>query len=183
MLPRGNAFLAGCDGSVPGFCLHDELQIVTEAGLSPLQAIQTATINPARLLGREAFARPVAPVGDIILVTARSALRMANVRRVAESGVQHRLLGAAALSRLYCVGARRPWWASRHSCGRLQKSRSASTPGWVGIRAAADRQPAKPARLTENRCPVGFKSPHPRTFQSTPRPWAGAVTELSSRLV
>jgi hypothetical protein len=88
MLPRGNAFLAGCDGSVPGFCLHDELQIVTEAGLSPLQAIQTATINPARLLGREAFARPVAPVGDVILVTARSALRMANVRRVAESGVQ-----------------------------------------------------------------------------------------------
>jgi imidazolonepropionase-like amidohydrolase len=53
MLPRGNAFLAGCDGSVPGFCLHDELQILTEAGLSPLQAIQAATINPARLLGRE----------------------------------------------------------------------------------------------------------------------------------
>jgi hypothetical protein len=42
MLPRGNAFLAGCDGSVPGFCLHDELQILTEAGLSPLQAIQAA---------------------------------------------------------------------------------------------------------------------------------------------
>ena len=32
MLPRGNAFLAGCDGGVPGFCLHDEMLALTEAG-------------------------------------------------------------------------------------------------------------------------------------------------------
>jgi len=50
---RGNRFLAGCDSLVPGFCLHDELEWFTKAGLSPLQALQTATINPARFLGRE----------------------------------------------------------------------------------------------------------------------------------
>jgi imidazolonepropionase-like amidohydrolase len=38
---------------VPGFCLHDELAALTDAGLSPLQALQTATINPARMLGRD----------------------------------------------------------------------------------------------------------------------------------
>jgi len=28
---RGNRFLAGCDGLVPGFCLHDELEWFTKA--------------------------------------------------------------------------------------------------------------------------------------------------------
>ena len=38
---------------VPGFCLHDELRWMTEAGLTPLEALQTATINPATFFGRE----------------------------------------------------------------------------------------------------------------------------------
>ena len=46
---RGNRFLAGCDGLVPGFCLHDELEWLTKAGFSPLEALQTATINPAHI--------------------------------------------------------------------------------------------------------------------------------------
>ncbi len=49
----GSRFLAGCDGLVPGFCLHDELEWFTKAGFTPLEALQTATINPARFLGRE----------------------------------------------------------------------------------------------------------------------------------
>ena len=50
MIPHGTRFLAGCDGGVPGFCLHDELEVLTVAGLSPVQAFQTATSNPARFL-------------------------------------------------------------------------------------------------------------------------------------
>jgi imidazolonepropionase-like amidohydrolase len=50
---RGNRFLAGCDGLVPGFCLHDELELFTKAGFTPVQALQRATINAARFLGRE----------------------------------------------------------------------------------------------------------------------------------
>jgi hypothetical protein len=49
----GNQFLAGCDDLVPGFCLHDELEWFTKAGFSPLEALQTATINPGRFLARE----------------------------------------------------------------------------------------------------------------------------------
>lgn len=37
----------------PGFSLHDELALLVEAGLSPLEALQAATLNPARFLGRE----------------------------------------------------------------------------------------------------------------------------------
>lgn len=50
---EGIGLLAGSDspaeGGIPGFSLHQELQLmVEEAGLSPLEAIKTATINPCR---------------------------------------------------------------------------------------------------------------------------------------
>ena len=32
---------------VPGFSLHDELKLLVKAGLSPMEAIQAATYNPA----------------------------------------------------------------------------------------------------------------------------------------
>lgn len=34
----------------PGFSLHDELALLAEAGLTPLEALRTATLNPARFL-------------------------------------------------------------------------------------------------------------------------------------
>jgi imidazolonepropionase-like amidohydrolase len=37
----------------PGFSLHDELEIYVKAGMSPLQALQTATLNPSRLMKNE----------------------------------------------------------------------------------------------------------------------------------
>ena len=79
---RGSGFLAGCDLLVPGFCLHDELQWMTEAGLSPLQAIQTATINPARFLGREKIQGTI-EVGkraDLVLLEADPLTDIRNTR-------------------------------------------------------------------------------------------------------
>lgn len=36
-----------CEGGIPGYSLHEELFLmVEEAGLSPLEALQTATVNP-----------------------------------------------------------------------------------------------------------------------------------------
>ncbi len=51
-------FLAGTDtGSysymVPGFALQEEVRIFESLGLAPLEALRTATINPARALRRE----------------------------------------------------------------------------------------------------------------------------------
>lgn len=47
--------LAGTDCTaayvIPGFSLHDELALYVDAGLTPLQALQTATRNPAQYLG------------------------------------------------------------------------------------------------------------------------------------
>jgi imidazolonepropionase-like amidohydrolase len=81
---RGNRFLAGCDGLVPGFCLHDELEWFTKAGLSPLEALQTATINPARFLGREKLQGTieVGKQADLVLLDADPLTDIRNVQRI-----------------------------------------------------------------------------------------------------
>lgn len=59
----GNPFL------VPGYSLHKELELFVEGGLTPLEALQTATINPARFLeAAEAGAElgTGAPVGQLL---------------------------------------------------------------------------------------------------------------------
>jgi imidazolonepropionase-like amidohydrolase len=51
MHKAGIKFMAGTDVSnpysLPGFSLHDELGLFVEAGLTPYEALKTATINPA----------------------------------------------------------------------------------------------------------------------------------------
>lgn len=80
----GSRFLAGCDGIVPGFCLHDELEWFTKAGFSPLEALQTATINPARFLGRESVQGTV-DIGkraDLVLLDADPTDDIRNTARI-----------------------------------------------------------------------------------------------------
>lgn len=54
MRDAGVDLLAGTDiplRAVPGAALHMELGLLQSAGLSPAEALRTATINPARYLG------------------------------------------------------------------------------------------------------------------------------------
>src|SRR5919201_905900 len=55
MRRAGVEFLAGTDAlnpfCFPGFSLHDELALLVSAGLTPMEALQAATRNPARYLG------------------------------------------------------------------------------------------------------------------------------------
>ncbi|WP_353778639.1 amidohydrolase family protein [Winogradskyella sp. 3972H.M.0a.05] len=57
MLDNGSKFLAGTDTSnpniYPGFTLHDELALFVKAGFTELEALQTATLNPAIYVERE----------------------------------------------------------------------------------------------------------------------------------
>jgi imidazolonepropionase-like amidohydrolase len=46
----GLPVMAGTDKGVPGFSLQRELEIYVQGGLTPLEAIQTATIMPARAM-------------------------------------------------------------------------------------------------------------------------------------
>ncbi len=57
MRKAGVEFLAGTDTlnpyCFPGFSLHNELELMVKAGFTPLEALQSATLNPARYLGQE----------------------------------------------------------------------------------------------------------------------------------
>ena len=108
MLARGVPLLAGCDGTVPGFCVHDELQTLNEAGLSPFQALQTATINPARFLGREKTEGMIdaGKRADLVLLDADPLIDIRNTRRIAAVVVRGRVLLKADLDRLLAAHRR-----------------------------------------------------------------------------
>ncbi|MBK7830856.1 MAG: amidohydrolase family protein [Gemmatimonadetes bacterium] len=76
MSRAGVPILAGSDmpgtNRLPGFSLLDELEHLVEAGLSPLQALQAATIRPAEFLhARDSLGTiDAGKVADVILVRA-----------------------------------------------------------------------------------------------------------------
>lgn len=57
VLYHSTTLLAGSDTPnpfvIPGFSLHEELRLLVESGLTPYQALKTATINPAKFLDIE----------------------------------------------------------------------------------------------------------------------------------
>ena len=84
MANAGVGILAGCDAFIAGFCLQDELGKMVAGGLSPLAALQTATVNPARYLHIDATAGTVAAGkrADLVLLDANPLQDIANVRSV-----------------------------------------------------------------------------------------------------
>ena len=47
----GVTMVAGTDQAVPGYSLHREIELYTQAGFTPMEAIQAATLVPARVMG------------------------------------------------------------------------------------------------------------------------------------
>jgi imidazolonepropionase-like amidohydrolase len=89
MFRAGVPFMAGTDTAAgvhifPGFSLHDELGLFVRAGLTPLQALQTATRNPAVFLGRLADTGTVekGKRADLVLLDADPLKDIANTRRI-----------------------------------------------------------------------------------------------------
>ena len=82
----GVSVLAGTDSSlVPyGISLHYELEIEVAAGLTPFQALQTATVNPAQLLNASGDLGTVeaGKLADMVVVEGDPLLDIRNARRV-----------------------------------------------------------------------------------------------------
>jgi imidazolonepropionase-like amidohydrolase len=102
MAAAGVGILAGCDGLIAGFCLHDELAAMADAGMTPLAILQTATINPARFFGRAATAGSVAAdkTADLVLLDANPLEDIKNARRIRTVITAGRVLDRSALDRL-----------------------------------------------------------------------------------
>ncbi len=103
----GVPFLAGTDTPagvdvIPGISLHHELERLVAAGFTPLQALQTATLNPAVFLHREEDLGSVAPghLADLILLDRNPLLDIRNTRSVTAVIHDGQYLSADDLARL-----------------------------------------------------------------------------------
>lgn len=86
----GVPFLAGTDTPpgvyiFPGFSLHEELQRFVAAGFTPLEALQTATLNPARFFGIEENVGTIekGKFADLVLLGANPLQDIANTQKIA----------------------------------------------------------------------------------------------------
>jgi imidazolonepropionase-like amidohydrolase len=102
----GVPMLAGSDSPnpyvYPGFSLHDELGLLVHAGLTPAEALRTATINPARFLGLTDSLGVVATgkVADLVLLDGNPLQDIANTKRIRAVIQGGRLLDRGALDAL-----------------------------------------------------------------------------------
>jgi imidazolonepropionase-like amidohydrolase len=87
---------------VPGLSLHEELVLLVQAGLTPSEALQTATVNPARVLGMaDSLGSIVAgKLADLVLLDANPLADIANTRRIRAVVAGGRLYRRADLDRL-----------------------------------------------------------------------------------
>jgi len=80
----GIPIVAGTDQAIPGYSLHRELELYVEAGFTPLEALQAATILAARAVGveKESGSLEVGKRGDVLLLNADPLADIHNTRAV-----------------------------------------------------------------------------------------------------
>ncbi len=103
MHKSGVLFLAGTDtpnpSILPGFALHDELKLLVSAGFSPMEALQAATLNPARYLGREKDLGTIetGKLADLVLLDANPLDDISNTQKIRAVIVNGRYLNRETL--------------------------------------------------------------------------------------
>jgi Amidohydrolase family len=83
----GVQLLAGTDvvapWTYPGFSLQDELGLLVEAGLTPLEALRTATINPAQFFGMKDIGAIASGMkANLVMLDADPRENIANTKRI-----------------------------------------------------------------------------------------------------
>ena len=80
----GITIVAGTDQSVPGHSLHREIELYVQAGFSPMEALQAATIVPARVMGMEKDLGTIEPGkrADMIIVNGNPLENIHDIRNV-----------------------------------------------------------------------------------------------------
>lgn len=86
----------------PGFSLHDELALLVEGGLTPMEALQAATLNAARYVGRERELGTVEinKLADLVLLEANPLDRITNTQKIAAVIVGGKLIDKSELQKM-----------------------------------------------------------------------------------
>jgi imidazolonepropionase-like amidohydrolase len=79
----GVPIVAGTDG-LPGFALHRELELYTQAGIPPMEVLRLATYGAATVMHKNGSVGSIAPgkLADLIIVDGDPLARMSDIRRV-----------------------------------------------------------------------------------------------------
>ena len=85
----GGLLIAGTDptgggGVIPGYSNQRQLELLVEAGFTPLEAIRIGTLNGATYLGREARVGSIAAgkQADLVVIDGDPSTTIADVRKV-----------------------------------------------------------------------------------------------------
>jgi imidazolonepropionase-like amidohydrolase len=86
----------------PGFSLHQELQRFIAAGFTPLESLQTATLNPAKFLGMQDRLGSIekGKLADLVLLDANPLEDIRNTQKIAGVVVNGRYLSRADLDKM-----------------------------------------------------------------------------------
>ena len=102
----GVRFLAGTDITatylLPGFSLHDELVLLTQAGLTSIEALQAATSNAAEFLGlnEEIGTVEVGKTADLVLIDGDPIEDISNTQRIHAVIMNGKLYGREQLDEI-----------------------------------------------------------------------------------
>ncbi len=106
MQRTGVTILAGSDFPnpyiFPGFALHDELELLVQGGLSPLQALQAATTNAVKFLHKEKELGTIekGKLADLILLDENPLENISNTRKINAVVANGRLFSRSDLDKL-----------------------------------------------------------------------------------
>jgi hypothetical protein len=106
MFRAGVPMMAGTDAMnpycFPGFSLHDELALMVESGLTPLAALQAATVNPARFMERTAELGTLEPgkIANLVLLRADPLADIHNTKQVQAVWLEGAYFDEAALAEM-----------------------------------------------------------------------------------
>lgn len=102
---KGVPLLAGTElagFTTPGISLHDVLYWLVDAGMSPAEALKTATINPAIFLNKQNMSGTIEPgkLADMVLLKANPLENISNTKKIEAVMANGRLFSRSELDHL-----------------------------------------------------------------------------------